>query len=49
MWPQWEKMCLVLERLEVLVSGEVWWDAGGGGHPLEDSKEETESRVMTGL
>ena len=26
-WPQWEKMCLTLERLQAPGSGEVWgWD-----------------------
>jgi hypothetical protein len=28
-WPQWEKMHLTLERLEVPGSGEIWW--GGAG------------------
>jgi hypothetical protein len=24
--PQWEKMCLVLERLEAAEKGEAWWE-----------------------
>jgi hypothetical protein len=35
-WPQWEKMYLILERLEVPGKGEAWMGApsqrqGGGG------------------
>ena len=39
-WPQWEKMYLILERLETPGSGEVWWLGWGWGwggwvdHPL---------------
>ena len=36
-WPQWEKMCLILERLEAAGKREAWWgrstlsEARGGG------------------
>ena len=34
-WPQWEKMCLTLERLEASWYGNAW--QGGGIHSLGDS------------
>jgi hypothetical protein len=32
-WPQWEKMCLILQRFEALGRGKAW---GWEEHPLGD-------------
>jgi hypothetical protein len=37
-WPQWEKIHLILERLEAPGKGEDWW--GMGKHPLGSKGEE---------
>ena len=36
-WPQWEKVRLIPERLEAPGKGEVWW---GREHPLRGKGEE---------
>jgi hypothetical protein len=36
-WPQWEWMRLILERLEAPREEEAWWE---GEHPLRGNREE---------
>ena len=39
-WPQWEKTCLTLERLEAPGSGEAWWVGVRGKQSGEEEWDE---------
>lgn len=38
--PQWEKMCLIFERLEAPGKGEIWWEEAPSWRQGEEELDE---------